>query len=81
MSARLRKFVGLIVGLVGLVVYALAAVLLGGWIGQFSYVVELIWYVVAGVLWVPPAGRLVRWMQALDPQLTTFGRKPRGRRS
>lgn len=81
MSARLRKLVGLIVGLVGLVIYALAAVLLGGWIGQFSRPLELGWYVLAGVLWVPPAGRLVHWMQALDPKLTTFGRKPRGRRS
>ncbi len=81
MSARWRKLVGLIVGLVGLVIYALAAVLLGGWIGQFSHGLELAWYVLAGVLWVPPAGRLVRWMQALDPALTTFGRKPRRRRS
>ncbi len=80
MSARWRKLVGLVVGLVGLVVYALAAVLLGGWIGRFSYGAELVWYVIAGVLWVPPAGRLVRWMQALDPALTTFGRKPRRRR-
>jgi hypothetical protein len=79
-SARWRKLIGLVVGLVGLVVYALAAVLLGGWIGRFSYGAELVWYVIAGVLWVPPAGRLVRWMQALDPALTTFGRKPRRRR-
>jgi len=80
-SARLRKLVGLIVGLIGLVVYAFAAVLLGDWLGQFNRIVELVWYVLAGVLWVPPAGRLVHWMQALDPEMTTFGKKPRKRGS
>jgi hypothetical protein len=33
-----------------------------------SKLVELVFYVVAGLAWVIPAGLLIRWMQRPDPE-------------
>ncbi|HWV81208.1 MAG TPA: DUF2842 domain-containing protein [Hyphomicrobiaceae bacterium] len=69
MSARTRKFVGTILLLVVLVIYSLlvmlaaAAVLPDG-----GKIVELIFYAVAGIAWVLPAGYLVKWMYATPPE-------------
>lgn len=69
MPARTRKLVGTVLLLVVLMVYALlvmvvaAAVLPGG-----GKIVELIFYAVAGIAWVLPAGYLVRWMYAAPPE-------------
>ena len=67
MSQRLRKFLGAIALLVFLSVYALlamafaAAVLPGA-----GHLQQLAYYAVAGLVWVIPAGILVRWMQRPD---------------
>lgn len=67
MTLRTRKFVGAIALLVFLALYALAAMMVaivlqvGG-----SKVAEIVYYPVAGLLWVLPAMWLVRWMQRPD---------------
>jgi hypothetical protein len=64
MTPRTRKLVGTIILLVFLTVYALlamaAAIILQVNASKF---VELTYYVVAGLLWVLPAGLIVTWMQ------------------
>ena len=65
MTPRIRKLVGTVLLLIVLLIYSLlvmvaaAAVLTGG-----SKIVELIFYAIAGVAWVLPAGYLIRWMYA-----------------
>ncbi len=64
MSRRTRKFVGTLLMLVFVTVYALvvnalaAPVLTGA-----NRVVEAIFYVVAGLAWVPPLMMLIKWME------------------
>ncbi|MFN0218275.1 MAG: DUF2842 domain-containing protein [Hyphomicrobium sp.] len=65
MSSRTRKFIGalllfLLIGLYALLALAVAVVLQ---VHNANKVVELIYYVVAGLAWVLPAGALVKWMQ------------------
>ena len=67
MTARTRKFVGTVVLLLFLAVYALVAMLVAVVLQvNAGKLVELVYYVVAGLLWVLPAGLLVRWMQRPD---------------
>lgn len=65
MTSPLRRFVGSVVLVVSLLVYVFFAMAIGdvvvatksGWV-QFAY------FVTAGLLWVLPAGVLVKWMYA-----------------
>ncbi len=68
MTQRTRKFVGTIALIVVIAVYALlamaAAMILQ--VNNANKFVELLYYVVAGLLWVLPAGLLITWMQKPD---------------
>lgn len=67
MTSRTRKLAGTIVLLLFLSVYALIAMLVAVVLQvNASKTVELIYYVVAGLLWVLPAGALITWMQRPD---------------
>lgn len=63
MSIRVRKFIGMIVLFVLVVVWSLLAMavaqlpILAG-----NFVAQVIFYVVAGIGWILPAMPLVRWM-------------------
>ncbi len=64
MSRRTRKFVGtllmmLFVAVYALVLNALAAPILSG----ANKAVEALFYVVGGLAWVPPLMLLIRWME------------------
>ena len=64
MTPRTRKLAGTIALLVFIAVYSLlamaAAIILQV---NSSKAVEALYYVFAGLLWVLPAGAIVRWMQ------------------
>jgi len=68
MRARTRKLVGTLLLLIVLTIYALlvmvaaSAVLPAG-----GKLVELIFYAVAGIAWVLPAGYLIKWMYGAPP--------------
>jgi hypothetical protein len=68
MTQRKRKLVGTIALLVLITIYALlalsAAVVLQ--VREASKFVELLYYIVAGLLWTLPAGWLIAWMQKPD---------------
>lgn len=66
MSPRSRKAVGLVALLTALMIYAGAVVALADLVPD-HWLVDLLFFTVAGLLWVFPAARLIRWMQALDP--------------
>ncbi len=68
MTQSTRKLIGTVVLLVFLTVYAFVAMLVAVALqvdaGKWT---ELGYYVVAGLLWVIPAGLLIRWMSRPDP--------------
>jgi hypothetical protein len=66
-SAHLRKLIGTVVLLVFLVLYIwLAAALGSGRIVEAPALLQAAYFLVAGLLWVIPAGLLIRWMQRPD---------------
>ncbi len=64
MQPRTRKFVGTIVLLVFLSVYALIAmaVAISLEVNTTSKWIELAYYATAGLIWVIPAGLIIKWM-------------------
>jgi len=67
MRVRTRKLIGTVALLIFVAVYVAVAVSIGerrvvaapGW-------VQFIYFIAAGLIWVVPAGLLVRWMQRPD---------------
>jgi hypothetical protein len=67
MPGRTRKLIGTLVLLVFLVIYAGAvAAVAAGRITIAAPWAQLAFFVVAGLLWVIPAGLLIGWMQRPD---------------
>jgi hypothetical protein len=67
MPARLRKFIGAILLITLVVTWALVAMALAqAPVIKANGVIEVIYYVVAGLAWVLPAMPLVRWMSRPD---------------
>jgi hypothetical protein len=74
-TPRTRKLVGTIALLVFLTVYALAAMVTAIILQvSASKAVELAYYVIAGLLWVIPAGLLIKWMQRPEPEIPGAGK-------
>lgn len=64
MPIRLRKFLGMIALVVLVVVYALVAMTIAAAkLPSLPGIVQGLYYVVAGLLWVLPAGAIISWMQ------------------
>lgn len=69
MRQRTRKFFGAIVLLaivIGWSLFALAVT--QGRIATLPQAAQLVAFIVLGLVWVIPAGLLVRWMQRPDPE-------------
>ena len=67
MPVRLRKFIGAILLITLVVTWALVAMALAqAPVIKANGVIEVIYYVVAGLAWVLPAMPLVRWMVRPD---------------
>lgn len=67
MSDAVRKLFGLAVLLASLFVYALLAMRLAVAVLPDDLIVQTLYYVVAGVLWIVPAVPFVRWVQRGRP--------------
>jgi len=67
MGIRTRKLIGTVVLFIFLLVYALAAMMVAIALQvNASKFVEVAYYVVAGLIWVVPAGAIIWWMQKPD---------------
>jgi hypothetical protein len=67
MTARTRKLIGTVALLAFLILYAWTAAAIGA--GRISLApawAQFTYFLVAGLLWVLPAGLLIRWMQRPD---------------
>ena len=68
MTMRVRKLIGTAALLLLIIVYSLIAVSVA-WVLQMqnaNKAVELFYYVIAGTLWIIPAGAIIWWMQQPD---------------
>jgi hypothetical protein len=65
MNPRIRKLVGAVLMLILIAVYSLLAmgVAVTLQVNEANKSIELLYYVVAGLLWVLPAGLIIQWMQ------------------
>ena len=67
MRARSRKLIGTVVLLVFIILYVwLASAIGAGRISVAPAWAQFAFFLVAGLLWVLPAGILIRWMQRPD---------------
>jgi hypothetical protein len=67
MPARLRKFLGAITLIVLVIAWALVAMALAqSPLVKANGVIEVLYYVIAGLGWVLPAMPLIRWMSRLE---------------
>ncbi len=64
---RIRKLIGLIVLLVFMFFYALTVMMIAVTRLPENGLVEVIYFLVAGFLWIVPARYLIAWMQLPDP--------------
>jgi len=68
MKIRARKLLGTIATVSFLTIYCLLAMVVGNSIIQrFGTLGETVYFLIAGLAWLPPAMLLVRWMQRPDP--------------
>lgn len=67
MVPSFRKFVGMVALVIFVVVYALVAMVIGDMtLQQASVPVKLVYFAIAGLIWVIPAGAIIWWMQKPD---------------
>jgi Protein of unknown function (DUF2842) len=67
MNIRTRKFLGIILTIVWLTVYALVAMAVGAnYVVGSGMAVELPFFILAGVFWIPVEMVIIRWMSRPD---------------
>jgi hypothetical protein len=67
MPQRVRKLVGTVILVAFVIFYALAAMTIGAArLPGMSGATQFLYYLVAGLAWVIPAGVLIAWMQRPD---------------
>ena len=73
MPMRTRKLLGTIALLIFIFAYALLAMLAAVvlQVRGLNPAVELAFYVIAGLLWVPPAALIISWMSKSPPSPST----------
>ncbi|GAB4518116.1 MAG: hypothetical protein Tsb0019_18090 [Roseibium sp.] len=64
MVPSLRKFIGMVVLVIFVVVYAFTAMVIGDLtLQQSSNLVRFVYFAIAGLAWVIPAGAIIWWME------------------
>lgn len=68
MTQRQRKLAGTVAMFVLIIIYAFIALAVAVvlQVREANKLVELLYYIIAGLLWVLPAGVLIKWMQKPD---------------
>jgi len=69
MKLRTRKFIGVFGATAYLTLYSLIAMAVGGaLVVELNRFVQLIFFAVAGVLWLPGMMKIIRWMSRPDEE-------------
>jgi hypothetical protein len=65
MTPRIRKLVGTVLLLIVLAIYSLVVMLVASvLVTDGNKFIEMMFYAIAGLAWVLPAGYLIKWMYA-----------------
>lgn len=68
MTMRIRKLIGTVALIVFVTLYVVAAITVGDIrIATAHWSVQILYFFVAGLVWVVPAALIIRWMQRPDP--------------
>lgn len=68
---RTRKLIGTVLLLIFLIIYAFAAMLVAIILQvNASKLVEVLYFIIAGLAWLPPAAWIIWWMQRPDTPQT-----------
>jgi hypothetical protein len=67
LPVRLRILVGTLTLILGLAIYGLAVMTFAVHLLPGNWIVQIIFYALAGIAWVWPAAWLTRWMQQAAP--------------
>ena len=74
MRRRTRKFIGAVVILIFVCVYALVAMALAqGRLQDADEIWQYLYYVVVGLGWILPLMPLIKWMERPDPEEAASG--------
>ncbi|MBU3731391.1 MAG: DUF2842 domain-containing protein [Beijerinckiaceae bacterium] len=74
MRRRTRKFIGAVVILIFVCVYALVAMALAqGRLQDADKIWQYLYYVVVGLGWILPLMPLIKWMERPDPEEAASG--------
>ncbi|WP_294245245.1 DUF2842 domain-containing protein [uncultured Sphingomonas sp.] len=63
MTPSWRKPAGMLLIVAIIIVWAMLVASLSGVVGQWHWVLQLAFYVVAGIVWITPMKPLLRWME------------------
>lgn len=63
MTPSWRKPAGMLLILLLIAVWCVAIVSLSGTVGTWHWSVQLVFYVVTGIVWITPLKPLLRWME------------------
>lgn len=64
MPVRLKKFIGMMIIVALVVIYALVATTIAAYrLAESAWYVHLLYFLFSGVLWVVPAMFVIRWME------------------
>jgi len=63
MTPNWRKPAGMLLIVAIIIVWAMLVASLSGVVGQWHWVLQLGFYVVAGIVWITPMKPLLRWME------------------
>ena len=63
MTPDWRKPVGMLAILAIIVIWCAAVISLSATVGGWHWLVQLAFYVVAGIIWIAPLKPLLRWME------------------
>jgi len=68
LSYKARRRWTLVILLIGLPLYIVAAVSLANWLGELPFLVELLFYVGLGIVWILPFKAVFRGVGKADPE-------------
>ena len=57
-----RSGIGMLILIVGLTLYAFLAAAIGEQLEDFGLAVQMIYYLIAGIVWIFPVKKLLQWM-------------------
>lgn len=67
MTPNWRKPIGMLAILAIILVWAVLIASLSGIVGRWPWPAQLIFYLVAGIIWIAPLKPLLRWMECGVP--------------